>query len=569
MTDAWLESQTSALKNKPFRDITRSRGGIAAHLTRKLNDARDFCIVNNEMLTREEQSVRDIVGHLGKIDEAFQRVSRLNDWVISLFPEEKRSESNPDWIRTFKYMEYAQEPFLQNRFNLFKLLFAIYESEEEGATLQRAAPCARDFRTIRPPAGKLRPAPTTERPLTEAQIPGEISDNGEGEEEEGEDPIIGFTEDGSPITDPNATVIPHPRGGNGAGGVQSSAAASANAVDEGIGEGRQRPRPPGFPSLAAAPAPGTDNNDFITSTLRGPVTFTQKPFTPFAGRDIFSEFRGQQNDDNQSSGPMANFRGSNLAPGNPWTPHPFGIGSTNIQSSGQNDMAKVIQMFSQSLSTGFSASAMIPEKWDGNPETFETFMMNWLQVDSCMSAMSIPGAFKYAQLLKCVTSTAKLYISNLNPTSNDSYEFALNLLFGAYSARKTTLKNSIKHLINMKPCDGSFNGRLKFHASLVNYKTSLNSFNAKPHHVLFGFEESILTSKMDEELRRGWLRHVEKITCCCWCCCWCCCCSRCCCCCLSLLLEVDSGSDMKPPSRSLSYLEKESWSWITFFRRNV
>ena len=508
--------------------LRSQRGGLLGAAKNKLNAAIAFQNdIKKHGLKRESQTLQQIREHLYKCDLAQKKLRYLNNKIIGhpgFYPLAERSSDNQAWMDTYNYCKEVEDSFLVTRYNLYHYLFVLIEDGESEEIMRIANPANRHFQSIRIPNGEM-----IEDVLTDAVALRQHNIPPPGELLPVED-VLDMSGVGN-----NDTVIGGEGGGDAAGGhdeqdredtpapglgvenLQTVDGGTRSKTTQGLRTGT------GFPTLTtdtgrAPPSAAA----FFTSTLKNPLQFGDlrkqtneiKMPTSFQGLGLGTMGTAQK----PNTVPLNRFEQEHPWQGrDPWTDpvnsqqnRGFGAIGEHLPAQNTGTNNEVLRLLSMSLSSNFNARNIITEKWDGNPQKFEQFMLQWMKVDNQMTNLNLSGAFKYAELCRCTSGLAAQYISGLPPSSDHSYNYAMGVLYAVYSQRKQTMKDIIQNFCQMKPCNSDYQSRMKFHASLLSYKVGLNSLSAQPQDVLFGFELGMAERLMDKELRRSWLKYVEK-----------------------------------------------------------
>ena len=485
---------------------------MSGSVTKACNNARNFTERAKEKgLPHNTKSLTETKEWLKKMDEARLKLEHYNEQMKTLFSAEERVDTNEDWSRTQTYCNFFKPYFLATRYNLYKILFDLQDTDPPGEPariLILADPTKGNMQSLPIPSGSLKVV--TDRGEIQNLV---VTDPMDGSAFHGFEDIT--EEQWAEMEDPNVTIRENVRGMGGAG------------VVDGAGGGPSIDTPAQQPSAEAMLNPlgarskhGEVFQDFnqqqpresvpYTSTLRQPIQFPQ-PTAPaneyklFHGPTLFGNVTGIN--DELDGSPLDDF--NNIGMRRREQPVGFQRQPRQLGSS-DSTTVDIFKMFSNSLTSNFSASNLMPEKWNGDPSGFERFAMNWIKIDRHMDALNMSPAHRLGELMKVVSGTARLYIQSLPPMLDQSYWTALSLLYSVYSQRKTTLRTIIKNLLTMPVCQNTYSDQLKFHASITSYRTSIEALNIPPEQVLFGIELSIVETKLSPDLKKSWVRFVEK-----------------------------------------------------------
>ena len=183
-----------------------------------------------------------------------------------------------------------------------------------------------------------------------------------------------------------------------------------------------------------------------------------------------------------------------------------------VNGNPQNDaLLPLLNMFGQSMASTFKIQNIMGEdKFYGRTQDFEDFWMRWQAADRAMSALRMTPAQKFANLKFCVSSPAANFLVSLPPARDSSYQQALMILKYMYGTQQTALYNAVKNLFQMRQSDGTQRGRNQLHANIVSYGQSLAAVGTSPDMILTQIHIWILERKMDEVMRKDWVKYMEK-----------------------------------------------------------
>ena len=509
MTEEWKAKWAGQFASGAlvYKFCVMKRGRLKGNVTVALNEATQFTkTVKNSI--KEGKGVPNTVANINatrmwlmKIEENVTKLYFFNEKMKGFFGPADRQDTNADWMTTSQYCNYYVNNFLATRENLFKILFFLIDHADKDRILEAVEKSRMNFATIAVPEGDLREG------LPEASAADQVlllEDEAmlHGFDDQGEAVGGGNLEDddfdGEEL---NATMRRNP-------------GANADVTFGGLPFGGARMRTPApFPTSTTSDIFPGQTNTVTTSTIKNPIHFGnlrrqgQGEYELFNGPSIFSNALGvgQRGEEGAKKSPWEEVRlGPRIAA-------PQEIRSNQIVTDRANgDAATLVQMFSNSLTSTFSAKNIIEHKWDGDPSTWERFAFAWTKCHSHMESLHMSDAAKFSELLKCVTGTAKLYVESLPSFLDSSYWTSLQLLQNVYSSRKTTVRTIVNKLVSMPTCQPTYESRLKLHAQICSYKASLNAISMNPEDALLAWELIFIENSFDFELKKQWVRYCEK-----------------------------------------------------------
>ena len=505
-----------------YKKCVDTRGRLRGQVTLALNEATKFTtavktsVKDGKGVPNTKENLQITRRWITRIQENVEKLFFFNEKMKFFFSREEQVDTNNEWVITTQYCNYYAETFLATRENLYKILFFLIDNPDEERIMREVAKGRKNFAMTTVPDGELRaehPDPSAADELALIGIdeafhgfPDQDSDVNGGENDGGGDDEESYYDD---AIDANATIIGAARGATG-GDVQPPTASVASIWPFGTGTKNKTSAATAFPTSTTGDFfPGQNQNTMTTSTVKNPIQFANihrtGEYELFNGPSIFTNamgMGGKEPEENTRS-PWEEIRlGSqqNSAP-------PSNVRPDN---SGSNEAETLLQMFSNSLTSTFSARNIIREKWDGSPETFEKFAFAWTKCHFHMQAMRLSDAVKFSELLTCVTGTARLYLESLPSFLDSSYVVGLQKLYEVYSSRKTTLKQIVQKLTRLPQCQPTYESRLKLHAQISSYKASLESMKIGPQEVLLAFEIIFCENAFDPELKRQWVKYCER-----------------------------------------------------------
>ena len=499
-----------------YKDCVIKRGRLRGNVTVSLNEATEYTktvklsIQAGNGVPNNQDSINVTRTWLFKIQENVSKLDFYNEKMKGFFSPADRVDTNADWKTTNNYCTFYENNFLATRQNLFKILFFLIEHADKQRILEAVDKSRRNFAFIVVPDGPLS---GTHPDASDAEqvhlLEDDLSLSGSFHGfNEGDD--VAEDEDGEVDgDDPDATVRRYP----GADGGMATGEVQPTNSDLGWAFGGARNKTPAAPIFPTSTTsdffPG--QNTMTTSTVKNPIHFAdlhkQGEYQLFSGPSIFSSAVGagvQQKEGLKS----------------PWEEVRPGLRQAPVQEprsdrvfadrGNNSDASALVQMFSNSLTSTFSAKNMIDQKWDGDPATWDRFAFAWTKCHTHMEALHMSDAAKFSELQRCVTGTAKLYIDQLPSFLDSSYWTSLQLLQNVYSSRKTTVRTIVNKLMSMPTCQPTYESRLRLHAQICGYKSSLNSMSIKPEDALLAWELTFIENAFDTELKKQWVRYCEK-----------------------------------------------------------
>ena len=512
-----------ALPNQ-YHQVMKERGYLSQRLTGKLNHARDLAAKAEaeKEIPHTAAVLKKVKSLLNSIDDIRLRLSYLNRRIADIyFPEEKRVSDNQEWKKTSTYMNTFWDSFFENRHNLFILLFILTDCPDEEAILNRADPQKKDMTSLPVPDLPLKTQKDDGKAnamLVNISGPefhgfpdkdGREDDDGEEDDDDPNATVIGVIGSGQSGLGLNAAV----GGGLGAGTVGGGL--GAGAVGGGLGADGGVDM-----SLFTGTKQKTTQGQLpVTSTLKAPLniaamntntqTNTHNQYKLFSGPSLFENVWSGQDQQGLEKSPIEQFQARFQNDHIQQNDFQDNVSEANDAGTG----LQLLKMFSTSLSSNFNANNIVKEPWDGDPQKWEKFAMDWIKADEIMSSLGFSDANKFNQLLSCTTSVARTYCKGYNSTQNASYSLALKALYEVYNIRKNTARSAIKTFLDMPTCTSTYKSRISLHAGVSSYRAGLATMGITAEQALFLHELEAIEGKMDQDLRRSWIRYVEKNRC--------------------------------------------------------
>ena len=475
-----------------YNDCVKKRGRMAGSLKVVLNNATKFTMAAKASLAAGQgvphtaENLKATQKWLVSTEDHFSKLRFFNEKMKGFFNAQQRVDTNQDWTRTENYCTVYEDNFLLTRENLFKIFFMLVDHVDKDRILQAVVAERRNFAFIPVPEAQLK---TTQAeihaPDTIKDVPPQEAFHGFGDEDDDYDGGDETVEE-----DPDATV----RG--------------AGALDRGTGDLGTKEKHPA-PVGTAAPSSMINNfftgqNPITTSTSRHPIQFppanTQGgSYELFNGPSIFRN--AMRFDQNEGSENGDSVRGDNVNAG-------FDPGNDHGMLG--NGETKLLKMFSNSLTSTFSVKTLMPQPWDGNPNTFERFAFAWMKCDAHMSSLGFADSVKFNEILKVVTGVPKMYIDQLPPFRDSSYPMALSKLYETYSSQRMTVQNIVRKLLVIPTCQANYNSRISTHAQISSYRSALNSMSINSADILLAIELYFIENALDNDLKRQFIRYCEK-----------------------------------------------------------
>jgi hypothetical protein len=148
-------------------------------------------------------------------------------------------------------------------------------------------------------------------------------------------------------------------------------------------------------------------------------------------------------------------------------------------------------------------------KYNGNPEGFAKFNMQWTAVDKLMNGFHYPLCKRLTELKKILIGRAKSLVEDLFDI-DDNYQIAIDTVIDMGKDAIAHVRKIMTTVQNITVANGTLKDKHRIHQAAMAFINSINGLKLTDTDVLTALLVSHFEKILDPAMRKDWVKYVDK-----------------------------------------------------------